>query len=109
MEDKEILDLYFAREEKAIAETDRKYGAYCYSVANRILGSNEDSEEMLQLVFDSSAYDLGTGIWSADTKNKYVSTVLSTSKTDIASRTEKIRSGIEAQLEKFMTALEDLS
>ena len=70
---------------------------------------NEDSEEMLQLVFDSSAYDLGTGIWSADTKNKYVSTVLSTSKTDIASRTEKIRSGIEAQLEKFMTALEDLS
>lgn len=45
MEDKEILDLYFAREEKAIAETDRKYGAYCYSVANRILGSNEDSEE----------------------------------------------------------------
>ncbi|MBO5671044.1 MAG: hypothetical protein J6S41_05800, partial [Clostridia bacterium] len=36
---------------------------------------NEDSEEMLQLVFDTSAYDLGTGIWSAETKNKYVSTV----------------------------------
>lgn len=70
---------------------------------------NEDSEEMLQLVFDTSAYDLGTGIWSADTKNKYVSSIFEVSKTDIASRTEKITSGIEKQLEKFMTALDDLS
>ena len=70
---------------------------------------NEDSEEMLQLVFDTSAYDLGTGIWSADTKNKYVSTIFEVSKTDIASRTEKITSGINKQLEKFMTALDDLS
>ena len=45
MEDKLILDLYFARDELAITETDRKYGGYCYSVANRILCSNEDSEE----------------------------------------------------------------
>lgn len=45
MEDKAILDLYFARDELAITETDRKYGGYCYSVANRILYSNEDSEE----------------------------------------------------------------
>ena len=45
MEDQAILDLYFARDELAIAETDRKYGSYCYSVANRILESKEDSEE----------------------------------------------------------------
>ena len=45
MEDKTILDLYFARDELAITETDRKYGGYCYSVANRILCSPEDSEE----------------------------------------------------------------
>lgn len=45
MEDKAILDLYFARDEMAITETDRKYGSYCYSVANRILNSHEDSEE----------------------------------------------------------------
>ena len=45
MEDKAILDLYFARDELAITETDRKYGGYCYSIANRILCSNEDSEE----------------------------------------------------------------
>ena len=45
MDDKAILDLYFARNEEAITETDRKFGSYCYSVANRILNSNEDSEE----------------------------------------------------------------
>ena len=45
MEDQAILELYFARDELAITETDRKYGSYCYSVANRILGSAEDSEE----------------------------------------------------------------
>lgn len=45
MEDNAILDLYFARDELAITETDRKYGSYCYSVANRILCSPEDSEE----------------------------------------------------------------
>lgn len=45
MEDNAILELYFAREERAIVETDRKYGGYCYSVANRILCSPEDSEE----------------------------------------------------------------
>lgn len=45
MEDKAILDLYFARDELAITETDRKYGSYCYSIANRILSSPEDAEE----------------------------------------------------------------
>ena len=45
MEDNAILDLYFARDELAIAETDRKYGTYCYTVANRILSSREDCEE----------------------------------------------------------------
>lgn len=45
MEDNVILDLYFARDELAITETDRKYGRYCYSIADRILNSHEDSEE----------------------------------------------------------------
>lgn len=45
MEDQGILDLFFARSEQAIAETDRKYGGYCYSIAYNILSSREDSEE----------------------------------------------------------------
>ena len=45
MEDNVILDLYFARDELAITATARKYGRYCYSIADRILNSHEDSEE----------------------------------------------------------------
>lgn len=45
MEDSAILDLYFARNEMAIVETDRKYGSYCFSVANGILKNSEDAEE----------------------------------------------------------------
>lgn len=45
MEDNAILELYFSRDEQAISETERKYGGYCYSVADRILNNKEDSEE----------------------------------------------------------------
>ena len=45
MDDSIIIDLYFARDESAIAETDRKYGAYCFAAANNILNDREDAEE----------------------------------------------------------------
>lgn len=45
MEDEAILDLYFARNEQAITETDRKYGRYCFTLANTILNNTEDAEE----------------------------------------------------------------
>ena len=45
MQDEQIIELYFARKESAIAETDIKYGRYCLTVANNRLRSSEDSEE----------------------------------------------------------------
>lgn len=45
MEDTQIIDLYWQRSEQAIAETDGKYGGYCYSIAYNILTNNEDAEE----------------------------------------------------------------
>ena len=45
MEDEDILDLYFARDEQAVVETDRKYGPYCFSLANSILNDPQDAEE----------------------------------------------------------------
>ena len=45
MEDTKIIDLYFARNETAITETDQKYGTYCRSIAWNILQNHEDSEE----------------------------------------------------------------
>ena len=45
MQDRQITDLYWQRDESAIQETDRKYGRYLYSIACNILLSREDSEE----------------------------------------------------------------
>ena len=45
MEDSAIIDLYWAREERALSETDAKYGGYCRSIAHNILKNREDSEE----------------------------------------------------------------
>lgn len=45
MEDREIIALYWAREERAIAESEAKYGALCLSLAGRILPQREDAEE----------------------------------------------------------------
>lgn len=45
LDDKRIVALYFERSEQAIAETQKKYGKYCYAIAYSILGNNEDSEE----------------------------------------------------------------
>ena len=45
MEDGQILDLFWARSEDAIAETDKKYGAYCYQVSYNILRNRQDADE----------------------------------------------------------------
>jgi len=46
MEDETIIDLYFAREERAIAETGKKYGGYINRIAYNILRCREDTEEI---------------------------------------------------------------
>jgi len=43
--DREIVDLYLARDELAIAQTEHKYGDYCFTIADNILKSREDSQE----------------------------------------------------------------
>ena len=45
LEDHYIVDLYWNRDAAAIQETSKKYGTYCFSIANNILHSKEDSEE----------------------------------------------------------------
>lgn len=45
MKDTEIIDLYWNRDESAIAATAQSYGNYCYSIAYHILQSPEDAQE----------------------------------------------------------------
>ena len=57
MDDSQIIELYWARSESAIAETDRKYGPYCRTIARNILHSDEDAEECVN--------DAYLGVWNA--------------------------------------------
>lgn len=45
MEDAKIIDLYFARSEEAICQTDAVYGKRLFNLADRILRNAQDSEE----------------------------------------------------------------
>ncbi len=45
LSDEEIVALYLARDERAIAETDRKYGGYLLRLAENVLHDLRDSEE----------------------------------------------------------------
>lgn len=45
MEDREIVALYWQRDEGAVGRTAEKYGEYCRSIAENILRNQEDSQE----------------------------------------------------------------
>ena len=45
MEDKKIIELFWARNEDAIAEADATYGRKLRALANKILNNREDAEE----------------------------------------------------------------
>lgn len=45
MEDREIISLYWSRDERAISETSRKYGGLCFRIAKNILTAAADAEE----------------------------------------------------------------
>ena len=57
MDDREILELYWARSEQAILETGRKYGATVRRVARNILGDEQDAEECVN--------DTWLGAWNS--------------------------------------------
>ena len=45
MEDSQIIDLYWARDQRAIQETSGKYGGFLLQLAWNILRSHGDAEE----------------------------------------------------------------
>lgn len=45
MEDREIIELFFDRDEAALREVSRKYGTYCKTIAQNILNNTEDADE----------------------------------------------------------------
>lgn len=57
MEDREIIELFFARDEQAIAALREKYGAHALALARSVTGSDQDAEECLS--------DACFSLWSA--------------------------------------------
>ena len=45
MDDRQIIEGFFDRDESAITELSQKYGGYCFAIANNILESDEDAKE----------------------------------------------------------------
>ena len=45
MEDSAIVELYWQRSDRAIAESERKYGSYCDYIARSICSNMEDAKE----------------------------------------------------------------
>lgn len=54
MDDSNIVQLYWARSESAIAETSSKYGNYCYAIAYNILANREDADESVNDTYMSA-------------------------------------------------------
>lgn len=45
MDDRQIVRLFWERDEAAIAEAERKYGSLCLGIATRLLSDSEDARE----------------------------------------------------------------
>ena len=45
MEDRDIVELFWCRDEQALAETAQKLDGYCLSIARAVLGDEEDARE----------------------------------------------------------------
>ncbi len=48
MRDEEIVALYWARSEDAVAATEIKYGGYCHTISYGILRNTQDAQECVQ-------------------------------------------------------------
>ena len=51
MTDRDIIRLFFDRDEQAISEITEKYGKYCMTIAKDILDSEQDAEECVSDVY----------------------------------------------------------
>ena len=105
MKDKEIIELFIKREETALEITAEKYKSYCVSIAERILGSREDAEEIWN--------DVLSAVWNSIPPNEpeYLNLYLgkiarNASLKKLESETAKKRDcGIKIQLDELAEAI----
>lgn len=107
MDDSKIIELYFERDDRAIKETQIKYGKLCHRIAYNILNNYEDSEECVN--------DTYVGVWNAippTRPNNFISFIckitrnLSLKRLEFMKR-EKRSANISISLEELEAVLPD--
>jgi len=103
MEDHQIVELFWQRDEAAIGETADKYGRYLYRIAHQILSEEQDSQEVVN--------DTYLGAWDSMPDNR--PTVLSTYLGKITRRTAidryRQRTSAKREASQYAQSLEELS
>ena len=65
-----------------------------------------DSAEMLDIIFNSTTYDLGLSVWPNETHFQYMTDFMN-GKNNFVSTTEKIEKSVEKQVKKLLDAIEE--
>jgi RNA polymerase sigma-70 factor (ECF subfamily) len=105
LDDNEIIDLFWLRDEKAIAVTSEKYGAMCKGIAYNVLGNSSDAEEC----FNDALLKLWNSIPPArpHALSCYVSTVVRNSALDVY-RKDRAEKRVPSELTVSLDELWDL-
>ena len=103
MEDLEIIDLYWQRSDRAIEESDKKYGGYCHRIAYNICESREDAEECVN--------DTWFGAWNQmpDKRPSVLSVFLGSMTRNFAINRMKARNRKKRGGGQFPLALDELA
>ncbi len=107
MNDEKIIELFFARDEEAIRETQKKYGNLCLYVAANFLALREDREECVN--------DTLLELWQRIPPEKpldlraYVATIIRSRAIDKSRSNNAWKRGGNVQIvgEEFLSMLED--
>jgi len=107
MDDKRIIELFFARDEQAICETEKKYGALCRYIASNVLALKEDVDECVN--------DVMLALWQKippdrpDDLKSYIGKSVRNRAYDISRETNAWKRGGRVQIvgEEFLSALDD--
>ena len=117
MDDSQIINLYFARDENAIIETKNKYQNMCYRIAQNILYNREDSEECVNdtwlftwnnipprrpSVFSSFVYKITRNTAIDRYRKRNAQKRVDSHMEDIAVEVEKIGNAISSDIEDYL-------